>query len=101
MLKLPNGSLLKIHYLMLYLSFRQLIPPEYIDGLGERARSKVYEYHDKPMMCKKCLEYNHTAKRCAYNVICAKCASRGHEIKNCQSELSKCYHCGNNHRLGD
>ena len=86
----------------LLVTFRQLIPPEYVDISGEQARSKVYEYHDKPMMCKKYLEYNHTAKRCTYtDVVCAKCASKGHDIKSCQSELSKCYHCGNNQRADD
>ena len=39
----------------LLVTFCQSNPPEYLDILGERARSKVYEYHDKPMMRKKML----------------------------------------------
>ena len=29
------------------------------------------------------------------------CASKRHDIKSWLSELSKCYHCGNNHRTVD
>ena len=65
----------------LRVTFHQLIPPEYIDVLVERVRTKVYECHDLPMMFKKCLENNHTARQRTYNdVICDKCASKGHEI---------------------
>ena len=46
----------------LLITFRQSNPPNYLDILGERAKSKFYEYHDKPIMCRKCLEYNHTMK---------------------------------------
>ena len=65
-------------------------------------RSKVYEYDDKPMMCKKCFEYNHTANRCTSSVtICAKCSLNCHEIKTCHSQFEKCHHCGSNHKTGD
>ena len=37
----------------LLVTFRQSAPSEYLNILGEWAKSKVYEYHDKPMMCKK------------------------------------------------
>ena len=102
MLKLLLGLLLDTLSRALLVTFRQSAPPEYLHILGELAKSEVYEYHDKPMMCKKCLEYNHTAKRCTYNdIICSNCASRGHDFKSCQSEIPKCYHCGNNHKTGD
>ena len=83
-------------------AFLQSNPPEYLDILCERAKSKIYEYHDKPMMCRKCLEYNHTMKRCTKNdTACAKCVLKVHDFKDCQSEILKCYHCGNNHKTGD
>ena len=54
------------------------------------------------MMCRKCLEYNHTMKLCTKNdTVCAKCVLKGHDFKDCQSEILKCYHCGNNHKTGD
>ena len=81
-------------------AFQQPNPPAYLDILGERAKSKVYEYHDKPTR-RKYLEYNHTMKRCTKNTVCANCALKGHDIKDCQSEMLKCYHLGINHKTDD
>ena len=36
------------------ITFSQSNSPEYLDILSERAKSKVYEYHDNPIMCRKC-----------------------------------------------
>lgn len=83
-------------------TFGQQYLPYSIYIPGERHDSRVYPLLNRPMMCKICQEYAHTAKRCkAEQVICRKCAVPGHSMKDCPSENFKCHHCGGAHRAGD
>ena len=43
--------------------------PNFIRIPGEAERTKVYEYKDQPMLCKKCWKYGHTEKRCLSQVV--------------------------------
>jgi hypothetical protein len=73
--------------------------PDFLDIPGEQSKTKVYEYLPSPMLCKKCLTYGHTAKRCdAVIDTCAKCDEEGHSFKNCTSTTEKCHHCKRQHR---
>ena len=42
--------------------------PEFIRIPGEAEQTKVCEYKDRPMLCKKCWKYGHTEKRCLSQV---------------------------------
>ena len=69
--------------------------PEFIRIPGEAERTKVYDYKDRPMLCKKCWKYGHTEKRCLSQVVlCGRCAGPGHQSGGCISEVAKCGSCG-------
>ena len=70
--------------------------PEFLEK-----RTKVYEYKDRPMLCKKCWKYGHTEKRCLSQVVlCGRCAGPGHQSGGCISEVAKCGNCGGAHISG-
>ena len=46
------------------LTFNRELAPEYVKIPGEAQRTKVYEYKQRPMQCKKCQQYRHTINRC-------------------------------------
>ena len=72
--------------------------PEYIRIPGEADRTRVYEYRDRPMLCKKCNRYEHTEKRCLISVpACGRCAGPGHRFDSCDSTTVKCSSCGGAH----
>ena len=69
--------------------------PEYIRIHGEADRTRVYEYKDRPILCKKCNRYGHTEKRCLMSVpTCGRCAGPGHRF---DSTTVKCSSCGGVH----
>ena len=75
-------------------------PSEFIAVAGEQPRSRVHECREKPMRCKLCLEYNHTAKRCeSSEIVCGKCAQIDHNIKGFRNTERKCYHCESDHNV--
>jgi len=45
------------------LTFSGDTPPESLKIPGESMRLRVSEYHERPMQCRNCQEYGHTAKR--------------------------------------
>ena len=66
--------------------------------LGE---TKINEYNDKSMLCKKCFKYVHTEKRCSsLSYLYGRCAEPGHQSEGCASEVVKCCSCGENHVSG-
>ena len=68
---------------------------------GEQAKTKVYEYKFKPMMCNKCLEYRHSAKHCkSVEQICGRCDEGGHDKTKCSSPEIKCHNCKGNYYTG-
>ena len=68
---------------------------------GERCDSRVYPFHNKPMLCSKCQEYGHTQKYCrATDGICRRCASGGHVVADCSAETPLCHHCKEPHPAG-
>ena len=48
----------------LLLTFKEKEPQRFIKIPGEQAKSKAYEYYERPMSYKTCLRYGHTVKRC-------------------------------------
>ena len=83
----------------LLLTFRENEPPRFLNIPGESAKTKVYEYFERPMNCKKCLEYSHTVKNCRKQTpTCAKCSVEGHKTEACLSLELKCLHCGGEHQ---
>jgi len=80
-------------------TFNQDTPPDTVKIPGESLRTRISEYHERPMQCKICQEYGHTSKRCSQsnNPRCGRCSAAGHETKNCSSENVKCYHCSGDH----
>ena len=73
--------------------------PDTIRIPGERP-TRVYKYYSRPMLCRSCLGYGHTAKYCKKNiVVCARCAIIGHTRDNCNKD-PRCYKCGGSHQTG-
>ena len=67
---------------------------------GEITDTVVHSFKSRPMLCKSCQEYGHTAKRCRENESrCRNCSELGHNNLNCNNE-PKCYHCGEDHPAG-
>lgn len=81
-------------------TFRGPTLPEYIAIPGEQAMTKVLEMKQKPLMCKKCLEYGHGVKFCQGEERCAHCGEEGHQVENCSAEGPTCFHCSSNHIAG-
>ena len=69
---------------------------------GEESDTKVYPFRNKPMLCKKCTKYGHTAARCRSQVTtCMRCAATGHSAENCDPNIApKCSHCQGDHMAG-
>lgn len=82
------------------LTFKTSEVPLFINIPGEQALTRVYEYKNRPMMCKTCLEFGHTAARCSGDVTCRKCDSVGHSVEKCESQIMKCHHCQGPHSTG-
>lgn len=73
-------------------------PPLYLNIVGEQGKTRVYEYLPKPMVCKICIEYGHTAKYCKEtSPTCRKCGIVGHSQDRCISETTICHHCRDEH----
>jgi len=50
-------------------------------------------------MCRNCLEYGHTVKRCRESTpICAQCNNSGHNQKTFRRSDIVCHHCEDDHR---
>ena len=72
--------------------------PQYINVPGEMTRTKVYEHKQRPFMCRNCLEYGHGKNSCQNEKRCSK---ENHEKSECKSDGARCYHCGQDHEVGD
>ena len=56
------------------LTFNRELAPESVKISRESHRTKVYEYKQRPMQCKKCQQYEHTINRCRIEfTMCGKC----------------------------
>ena len=74
--------------------------PQYIDIPGEMMKTRVMEYKQRPLMCRKCLEYGHGKSVCQKDQRCNKCSAVGHERLECTVQQAKCIHCEGNHEAG-
>lgn len=63
------------------LHFRQETLPRSIYIPGEKADTIIYPFDNRPMMCRNCQQYGHTAKRC-HNTICRRCSYATHTDQN-------------------
>ena len=83
----------------LLLTFKEKEPPIFIEIPGEQAKTKVYEYSERPMNCKTCLRYGHTVKRCREKIAtCARCSCQGQNKYKCISTEARCCHCKGDHQ---
>ena len=83
-----------ITFLMDKLPYSVYIPGEITDTV-------VQTFKPRPMLCKSCQEYGHTAKKCKKNETrCSKCSVTGHKSENCTIDQPKCHHCKENHSTG-
>ena len=80
------------------LTFKNKEIPNYIKIAGEQALTKVYE--QKPMLCKVCQEFGHTAKHCKGQITCRKCDEQRHTIEQCKNTTVTCHHYRENHTTG-
>ena len=68
---------------------------------GEVTDTVVQNFNSRPMLCKNCQEYGHTAKRCRNEEPrCRQCAQQGHKSENCTANDPKCHHCKEDHAAG-
>ena len=58
----------------------------------------IREEYPKPMQCRVCLKYEHTARRCRSLATqrCFKCGSIDHTSDNCGNSF-KCFNCSGSH----
>ena len=74
--------------------------PHHIEIPGEMMNTKVIEYKQRPLMCRKCLAYGHGKNSCEKEQRCKKCSESGHDRAECAAQQAKCVHCGGNHETG-
>ena len=73
---------------------QQDLPKEIMFG---NMRIPIQEIFPKPMLCKRCLMFGYTYKRCRQELArCSRCSSPSHTKDLC-TDLCKCYNCGENH----
>lgn len=72
------------------------LPPKVTVGYRDH---NVKPFIPKPVRCFKCQTFGHTAGKCSAKLVCAKCGGN-HDFKDCESEISKCCHCGGSHNAG-
>ena len=83
----------------LLLTFKEKEPPRCIEIPGEKAKTKVYVFYERPMRCETCLRYGHTVKRWHEPIeACAKCSCHGHNKNMCTSTEDRRCHCGDYHQ---
>ena len=69
------------HAKPLLLSFIEEFP-RFIDVPGENMRTQVYEYKERPLLCKTCVVYGHSKNRCQEKDRCIKCGKEVHKVKD-------------------
>ena len=61
------------------LTFKEKEPPRFIESSGGQAQTKIYEYFERTMSCKRFLEYEHTVNRSRETIArFAKCSNQAH-----------------------
>ena len=72
------------------LTFKEREPPGFLEIPEEQAKTKVYEFYERPMSCKKFLKYGHTVKGCHETIVtCARCRNQVHNKDKCTSNEVK------------
>ena len=74
--------------------------PQYIQIPGEQAMTRVIEYKQRPLICRKCQEYGHSKNNCRDEVRCGNCSERDHTSEECTNP-KKCHHCKEQHQAGN
>ena len=83
------------------IKFRGEACPDYITIPGEHLMTKVYEYKERPLQCRKCQKYGHVQKRCsATSYTCGSCA-QDHPTDQCTVETKLCANCSEPHKTTD
>ena len=83
------------------ITFNQESLPYTVYIPGEITDTVVYPFGSRPMMCKHCLEYGHTKKKCKRQAPrCGKCSGDAHTSAECSSKEEKCLHCPGEHTTG-
>ena len=76
--------------------------PDFLD-IGEVIA--VRRWVDRPLRCKKCLQYGHSAgsdwSRCGREERCKYCTDQDHKSADCKSDNLKCLYCQENHETGN
>ena len=84
----------------LLLTFHKEVP-QFIDIPGEMMKTRVVEYKQRPLMCKKCLIYEHGKNNCEEEQRCGKCSDTGHNRTKCTEQKVRCFHCEGDHEAGN
>lgn len=82
------------------ISFRACKLPLEIKIYGAIARLSLFI--PKPILCKNCFKYGHTATYCKVSKICSNCTDSNHADTDCKNP-AKCNYCkeNNNHKTSD
>ncbi|XP_055591161.1 uncharacterized protein LOC129743210 [Uranotaenia lowii] len=78
----------------LILTISSTIIPEFIHFGFLKVRTRLY--YPLPLLCKNCLKYGHTKKKCTSPLSCSKCNSTSHDSANCKNHS----YCGNCEKEG-
>ena len=79
---------------LIILKFNTLQTPEsiYIDDFS----FKVKKWRPNPMLCYRCYNYGHTAKKCNNQPLCENCSRPNCRRTTCTNK-TQCAHCGDSH----
>ena len=70
-----------------------------LDILGKQAKTKVFAYKQRHLLCKQCQKYGHNKNNCNGEVRCDKCRESGHGHEKCHNQ-QKCHRGGEQHQAG-
>ncbi|XP_055605309.1 uncharacterized protein LOC129753517 [Uranotaenia lowii] len=65
------------------LTISSTVIPEFIHFGFLRVRTRLY--YPLPLLCRNCLRYGHTKKKCTSPLSCSKCNSSEHNSENCKN----------------
>ncbi|XP_055603803.1 uncharacterized protein LOC129752038 [Uranotaenia lowii] len=78
----------------LILTINGTVIPEFFNFGFLRVRTRLY--YPLPLLCRNCLKYGHTKKKCESPLSCTKCSSSNHDSQSCKNHPF----CGNCQKEG-
>ncbi|XP_055614562.1 uncharacterized protein LOC129760903 [Uranotaenia lowii] len=101
--QLANQGVLAVRKITKFVEKKQVNTPLIVLTFGSTRLPKevffgwmkvsVRTYYESPMICRNCLEYRHTKKRCSQPTRCTRCSQNHSNMENTCKEKFRCPHC--------